>query len=373
MVAATPAHAAIHKDIAYAVSYEGAGKYQKIDRSDHGEDWTEEEVNLQFTFSGEINDGVVFRDGHPFDKSGDDLGESTIAGDIQYRGSGGGLTCPVMADKSWATGWMRLMEDPDEVVPLDGETHLWIRPFDQFIADFDCGGSFPGASLTTFDTLDEDGYAKAGTHTFDTPFSLPREVFGMGYVEQLIPLQVVDGERCPGRLYDTTTCRLEWSGKVIFRKLWEKTVKIDPPAAPAPAPKSDDDDFLVPLVPPAPKPAPKPPADEDDWLVPLVQQSSAKVDASGSSASVTVTCATGCSGDIELVPLTTGGARAAAKPKAIAKARFRVPAGKPTKVRLKLGREARRALRRTRRAQLRLTFARPVRRTQTIAVRLPRR
>ena len=368
-VLAAPAHAVTHKDVSYSVYYEGTGTYEKIDHTDYGEDRTEEEVNLQFSFDGEISDGVVFRDGHPFDKSGDDLGHSTISGDVQYRGSGGGMTCPVMAEDSWATGLMRLMEDPSEVVPLDGETHLWLRPFDEFNAMFDCGGSFPSANLASYDFMGENGFVEAGKHTFDTPFSLPREVFGMGYIEQLIPAQVVVGDRCPGRLDDTVTCKLEWSGKVSFRKLWENTVEsgggeVGPSAGPGDVPVE-----LVPLV---PKPAPpKPPvADDDDWLVPLVQQGSAKVDPGARTASVTVTCGGGCSGTASVVAAARGARAAASKP--IASARFRVPAGKPTKVRVKLGAKARRSLRRSRRATLRLVFTKPTRRTRTVPLKLRR-
>lgn len=370
-VLASPAHAATHKDIAYSVKYEGAGKYKKLDQGDMGtEYWHEEEINLDFTFSGEINDGVVFRDGHPFDKSGNDLGTDSVTGTIAYRGAGGaGMTCPV-DDSTFATGWMRLMEDPDEVVPLDGETHIWVRPFERYDVLFDCGGSFPGVDLVEFGDMDENGEVPAGKHTFDTPFSLPREVFGMGYVEQIIPEQVVTGERCPGRLYETVECKLTWSGKVTFRKLWEKTVVLDDPKTPAPP--AQDDIELVPLVQPDP---PKPPAasDEDDWLVPLVQEGSAKLDASGKTATVTVTCGGGCSGTASIVAGGGGGARAAAA-KPLASAKFRVPAGKKAaRVRIKLGAQARRKLRRARSAKLRLAFVKPVRRTQTLSLKLPRR
>lgn len=365
---AAPAHAATYKDVSYAVHYEGTGKYQKIDREDYPDgDWHEEEINLQFSFTGDIGDGVVFRDGHPFDMSGDDLGNSTVDGSIEFRGANGALTCPV-EEESWATGWMRLMEDPAEIVPLDGETHLWLRPFEQFDVSFDCGGSHPGAMLV-YPDVGENGETPAGKHTFDTPFSLPREVFGMGYVEQLIPLQVIEGERCPGTLdLSTTKCRLEWEGKIIFRKIWENDVKSDgSPLGPSVGP-GDQPPALIPLTPP--QPAPKPPApsalDEDDWLVPLVAQSSAKVDAKG--ATVTVTCAAGCAGTASVVASGTSARAAAVKP--LATARFTAPAGKPTKVRVKLGAKARRKLRRSRRATLRLSFTKPTRRTQTVRLRV---
>lgn len=378
-VLAPPAHAATvtHKDVAYAVEYSGIGKYDKLDQHDMGtEYWGEEAVSLDFMFSGEIRDGIVFRDGHPFDKSGDTLGTDTVSGKISYRGSGGdGMTCPV-DDNVFATGWMRLMEDPDEVVPLDGETHVWVRPFERYDISFDCGGSHPGVDLAEIGEMGENGEIPAGKHTFDTPFSLPREVFGMGYIEQIIPEQVVTGERCPSRTYDTVECKLTWSGKVIFRKLWENTVtsengEVLPPSTH----KGDAPMDIPPLVPPAPKPpAPKPPVSEDDdFLVPLVQPDSAKLDASGKTATVTVTCGGGCAGTASIVAGSGGGARAAAS-KPLASAKFRVPAGKKaTKVRVKLGAKARRKLRRARSAKLRLAFTKPTKRTQTLKLRLPGR
>lgn len=377
-VLAPPAHAATvtHKDVAYSVEYSGIGKYDRLDQSDMGtEYWTEDEINLDFMFSGSIDDGVVFRDGHPFDTSGRELGTDTVSGKITYRGAGvGSFDCSV-DDNVFATGWMRLMDDPDELVPLDGERHMWVRPFERFDVTFDCGGSHPSIDLAEFGDLDENGEVIAGKHTFDTPFSLPPEVFGMGYIEQIIDTRVVTEERCPSRTYDTVTCRLEWSGKVKFRKLWEKEVKsengevVPPSTGPGEAPKAP-----APTPPPPPKPAPKPPVAEDDLeLAPLVEQGSAKLDASGKNATVTVTCGGGCAGTASIIAGGAGGARAAAS-RPLASAKFRVPAGrKATKVRVKLGAKARKKLRRARSAKLRLAFTKPSKRTQTLALRLPRR
>ena len=366
-----------YKDVAYSVVYEGQGTYERLDQSDMGtEYWSEEEVNLQFTFIGDISDGVVFRDGHPFDTSGDGLGDSTVTGEIAYRGSGGGLTCPAESEDSWATGWTRLMEAPELDRPLDGETHLWLRPFEQFDITFDCGGSHPGVGLVVADGMGENGEYIPGEHTFDTPFALPPEVFGMGYIEQIIPPQVLTGEKCPGSLTETVECKLEWSGKVTFRKLWEKTVTSDGTYQPPSLPPGQEHLELVPLVqpdPPKPKAPPKPPvADDDLELVPLVEQGSAKVDASGKTATVTVTCTGGCSGTASVIAGSSGARAAAAKP--LASARFRVPAGKrKVRVRVKLGAKARRSLRRARGAKLRLSFVKPTRRTQTLKLTLPRR
>ena len=377
VLAPTADAAVTYKDVSYAVTYEGQGTYEKLDQSDMGTDyWTEEETNLQFTFTGDINDGVVFRNGHPFDTSGDGLGDSSVTGSTAYRGAGGdGLTCPADSEGSWATGWTRLMEAPELDRPLDAETHLWLRPFERFDITFDCGGSFPSVGLVASDGVGEDGEYIPGEHTFDTPFALPPEVFGMGYIEQIIPPQVLTAEKCPGHLYETVECKLEWSGKVTFRKLWEKTVTSDGTYQPPSLPPGQEHLELVPLVqpdPPKPKAPPKPPAADDDLeLVPLVQKGSATVDASGKVATVTVTCGGGCAGTASVIAGGRGARAAAAKP--LARAKFRVPAGKKkARVRIKLGAAARMRLRRARSAKLRLAFTKPTRRTQTLALKLRR-
>lgn len=75
-------------------------------------------------------------------------------------------------------------------------------------------------------------YHQAGRHTFDLAFSLPRDILGMGYIEQLVGPKRLTGADCPGFLEgETTDCVMEWSGKVELRKLSERTT-----GAPAPAP-----------------------------------------------------------------------------------------------------------------------------------------
>lgn len=215
---AADARAATYKDIAYAVTYEGSGTYQKLDRYDEGDDWAEEEVDVQFQWSGDMGDGVVFRNGHPFETSADDIPSSSVSGTWKNRGSGSGeLVCP--ADEPQPSKGLARFTEP-ELSPLDGETHVYLRPFDRLEAMFDCGGSFPGVDLYSTWGNDADGEVTPGAHSFDYAFSLPQEVFGMGYIEQLIPARTFTGERCP-TYYDhaTTKCKLEWSGKVVFRKL----------------------------------------------------------------------------------------------------------------------------------------------------------
>jgi hypothetical protein len=363
------ASAATHTDIAYAVHFEGTGKYHKLDHFEYGAGYvSEDEYDVQFSFSGDINEGVVFRDGHPFDTSGKDLPTATVTGNLVTRGMGGGSTCPVDEPQP-SRGWMRITEP--ELTPLDGETHIYLRPFEQFEASFDCLDSFPDVSLYDFSELDEEGIVPVGKHTFDTEFTLPQEVFGMGYIEQLLPVKVVEGERCPGRQYETTECRIEWSGKVTLRKLWENRFTSDgAPAPPSTAPGDDPTDRLVPLV-----PAPQPPSSSDDdvELAPLVEQNSAKLSPGARSASVTVTCASGCSGTLAVLP-AVGRARAAGAktPQVLARKRFTVRAGRPKTISVKLGSKARRAAIRKGRVTLRLNFVKPARTTRTVTAHAAR-
>ena len=368
LLPATAGAAGTYKDIAYSVDYAGVGTYEKIDRYDYGEDtWHEEETSLDFTFEGQMNDGVVFRNGHPLDVSADDISSSSATGFYEIRGSGGTERCPVV-DEDASHGLMRFTEP--ELNALDGETHVILRPFDRFEPMFDCGDSFPGAMLVDPWDHDAEGNVVPGGQQFDVEFTLPPEVFGMGYIQQLIPVQINTGARCPGAIEDATqTCKLEWSGKVILRKLWEKTGTFDdlrPAPAPTPAPE------VAPPPPPKPPIPPKPPvADDDEFLIPLIEPGSAKVDASGKTATVTVTCGGGCAGTASVIAGGPGARAAASKP--LASARFRVPAGrKKARVRIKLGSAARRKLRRARSAKLRLAFTKPTRRTQTLALKLRR-
>lgn len=124
------------------------------------------------------------------------------------------------------------------------------------------------------------------------------------------------------------------------------------------------------------KPTPKPPVaiEEDDWLVPLVKPGDASIDAKGTTATVKITCPQGCAGDLELVPLVaTQSAKAKRKLKPLARKHFTAKPGKRTTIKLKLGKKARKALRRARRAKLRIVYTTPVKRTQTLTLKLRRR
>jgi hypothetical protein len=369
------------KDIAYDVNVEGQGKYtysERIDRGGAGE-WDGHDVDLTFTYGGEITDGVVFRNASPLDTTGDDIPQGAATGTYVHTGNGGASpACEVDAGFDPVSGWMRMVDDADLdlIAPLDGSMDLWIRPLDRFDVLFDCPGedSHPGVSLVLpalDDDLAADGTIKMGHNPFDIRFNLPKDVVGMGQIQQLDPARVIEGVACPGSIADqTTTCRLEWTAKVTLTKLWEKAAPSSSPA-PAPqdkAPAGKDDDLLLPLV--AVDPVP-----DEDLLVPLVPQGKASLSADASKASFSVSCTGGCTGTASLTAGSGAGTRAAtAARRPLARARFTVPRTGARKVTIRLGAKARSAVRRAGGARIavRLT-ARGHTATRTLTLRLPRR
>lgn len=357
-----PAVAAAGTEVTYGVKYSGAGTYHQVDRWESGDAWGEAETELGFAFSGEIADGVVFRDGDLVELSGQDLSDAAASGTQVWRGSGGaGETCRTVDGADDAHGWMRFQDALGDLVSLDGEEHVFLRPFDSWIVALECGASTSGVRLTNDTDMTEEGVVAAGRHTFDLAFSLPRDILGMGYIEQLVGPKRLTGADCPGFLEgETTECVMEWSGKVELRKLSERTT-----GAPAPAP--------------APTPAPTPVAEEEDWLVPLVPAKGATVSKDGKTAAVKVTCASGCAGEIALIPLTGGkagraGAAPKRGPKALAKKRFTLAAAPGARtIKLKLPAKARKALKKAKKAKLKITFTEPQRSVKTLTVKLPRR
>src|SRR6478672_9552737 len=79
VVAAAPPAAATElpstgKDIAYAVEVDGQGTYHYAEHIDGGgTDWHGSDVNLTFDYQAQMGDGVVFRNGSPFDTTADDI------------------------------------------------------------------------------------------------------------------------------------------------------------------------------------------------------------------------------------------------------------------------------------------------------------
>ncbi|HEU4975914.1 MAG TPA: hypothetical protein VFT50_12545 [Baekduia sp.] len=378
------------KDIAYAIQLDGEGTYKYSDHVDQGgTNWYGHDVGLNFEYHGQIGDGVVFRNGSPFDTTADDLPNGFAAGGWQDTGSGpASPMCPSNGEEG-VHGWMRLLDDVDingGLDPLDGNVHLWLRPFERYDVGFTCGGendSHPGVSLvlpsgSDENAFDEHGEIRFGHNPFDIDFQLPRDIIGMGYVEQLIPTTTIVGAACPGWIDDQTTeCKLEWHATIKLTKLWEKAAPSSGGSTDAgqqaqqPQPPAPDDDLLVPLVPDKPTP----PESDDDLLVPLVPQGKASLSKDGGKASFSVSCSAGCSGTATLTAGTgRGGVRAARAAKALARTRFTVPKGATRRVTLKLGAKARRAVRRAHGARIVVRTTSAGRRsTKTLVVRAPKR
>ena len=340
---AAPARAdGMGKDIAYAVRVDGSGTYAYTGSDD---------VSLRFTYSGSIGDGVVFRNASPFDTTGQDIPVATATGTY---GSG----CTVDQGFPPAHGRMRFLDADEELVPLDGSVHMWLRPLDALQVQFACPGDedvHPSVDIalpTADDAYEPDGTVKLGQNPFDIAFDVPRDIIGMGSIQQLDPARTIEGVRCPGYIQDETiSCKLQWSAKITLTKLWEKPIAGT-------------------TAPPPPPPVLTPDTD-DDLLVPLVPNGKAKLRRDASKATLSVTCPAGCTGT---ATLSAAGRGARASASALARTRFRVSAGATKRVTIKLRPRARRAVRRAGAARIVVrTLSGGRSTTRRLTVRVPRR
>jgi hypothetical protein len=223
---------------------------------------------------------------------------------------------------------------------------------------------------------------------FDTTFELPHEAIGMGKIIQHVSAgsSQRSPEHCPGKDAEYTVgCAFTWSGKLTFTKTDEWQYNGDDPKIPPPPPIDPRAEAIIHAV----EQYGKEPVDpRADAVVKAVEQYQPAIDPRADAVSKAVeqygqelrfkaVCQTGCTGTAEILP---GGsrkpfsARAAAARKALAKLKFKVPAGKPREIRLKLPRKARAALKRARGASVKLTLKPKTgaRKTLTLALK-PRR
>jgi hypothetical protein len=356
--ASAPASAEAYKDVAYWVEFQAEGGYRYANHRDYGTIWDETEIGFAFDYKGEISE-VVFRDGNPFDTSSWDLPSGSAAGGINFVEGGDRPrrtgACYTPAQGSFdSRGKSAIINKygPEDPVPLDGEVHLFLRPFDEFTVPFEnCpelaaltnSWVLGGPKITAAPFEDE---IRGGDAYFDMPFSLPRDVVGMGYIEQLIPETSFSGVACPSSFDpDVTECELRFSGKLIFRKGWEKEVTptgaYQPPSTAPPG-----------HVPPKGSLAAQTPAKPKAPAKPTASNAAVK----GAKASFRQSCAAACSGTASLF---ANGARGAAKAKGrakpLAKVSFRLAAGGAKTVTFKLSKTARRTLKRTRGGRLVVT------------------
>lgn len=226
---AAPA-AAVSRDVAYAVDVRLEGRYVYQERSDSGEGfWTGQQTAIGFEATGRL-DQVVFRSGSPDPTAEQDISDGVAGGEYLFSGSDGGRTCRIYSDDDPTQGTMRIadeLEVTDDLQPLDGETKIWLRPFDRYRISVVCpDGTNSSVELTTPNGSERylpDGAIWPGRHPFDIRFGLPRDTVGMGYIEQIIPERRLEGEACPGwNAGFTERCELTWEARVRFRKRWAR-------------------------------------------------------------------------------------------------------------------------------------------------------
>lgn len=199
-------------------------------------------------------------------------------------------------------------------------------------------------SISLSQNLAENG-AAPWTQTFD----MPPEAVGQGKIIQLLD-RTVTGVDCPGHRPGVTSCTLNWHAKLTFVKTAED-VLIWP---------GDPDDLLVPIPPgagatptPAPAPAPTPapattpstptPGNSIDFILSNVRKA-ATLATTGASATLPVSCPSGCSGTAIATAASSGHASAAAA-RTLGRASFSVKPKGTKKVTLRFGAKARRAIR----------------------------
>ncbi|HEX5911081.1 MAG TPA: hypothetical protein VFY44_11350 [Thermoleophilaceae bacterium] len=247
--------------------------------------------------------------------------------------------------------------DSDLLAPLTGEAFN-LRVADQVRVDWQCRGDERVSATAPYEYTD-NGPA-LGSGPLDAQFEIPHEAVGYGKIIQNI--KGPGGAFCAGaHLAGTTKCAYDWAGDVTFTKTSETVISDvgEPGQAVAPSGSASGQ---------------KTPASEnlDELLVPLVPAKAATADAKGSTVSLTASCPTGCAGT---AALTVAGAKASAAGKArkpVATMRFRVKAGKPRLVKLRVPKKAARALRKAGKGKLAVTLrpkrGRAVRKTLSVKV-----
>ena len=243
---------------------------------------------------------------------------------------------------------------------------------------------FEGCPAQAAASFSLSGTLWEGKHTYETSFTFPREAIGMGKVVQLIDLPV-RGRICPNNIHGGMDwCMLDIEAKLTFTEIDEW---VDDDGTPVDQPK--------PPPPPPPAPEPKPTPEPEPWdpRADAISQAVAQygrqpvrdVRAEIISDAVQwyvrrVELELGCSGGCKGTAVIRAGGTApravatAASRKVVGRIRFRVPAGAPRKVRLRLPAKARRALRRAGRATRTVTL-RPQdgpAATRTLELRRPR-
>jgi hypothetical protein len=223
------------------------------------------------------------------------------------------------------------------------------------------------------------GYGAEFPHgVFDATFSLPYEAIGMGKVIQ--NLGATETHRspayCPGSEAYTTSCEFTWSAQLTFTKVADYQYNGDD-YAPPPATGTGVDPRAEAISHAVEQYGRDLPVDpRADAISKAVEQYGKEpvrdvraeiiswaVEQYGKSVEMELGCSNGCAGTAVITPGAgaSGGAKprafmAAAARRAVAKIRFKVKAGPPRKVHLKLPAKARKALRKAGGGRLVLTL-----------------
>jgi hypothetical protein len=227
----------------------------------------------------------------------------------------------------------------------------------------------------------DNPFAPFGGGVFDKTIQLPHEVIGFGEVTEL--LEAGSTQRspavCPGKDAFTDECAFAWTATVKLVRTggehYDPAQQPKPPTPPKPPvdPRAEAVAWAVDQY-GKDEPAKVDPRAEavahavDQYVVDPPMDARAQIlseviDQYSREVELELGCTNGCSGTAEIIPGAAAGggtatprAFAAAKAKPVARIAFKVPAGKPRKIRLRLPAKARKALARARRGTVRVTL-----------------
>jgi hypothetical protein len=344
-IAAAPAAASAAipdppKQVAYDVETSALGSYKLHDRLDDGfGNVTDETYNLDFSYTAGYQD-VVFKEGRMQSvgvKPIQDVGLNVYDATIHEAWAGGGsrtLNCkPDAQISTYGEGLI----GPHPIVGIGTENLAW-RPAEHLTVLLQCDDDTTGdPTRRSIDLASPGNQAQAdlGLGPLDLNWDVPYEALGKDYIEHLVaPYDgQTTGKNCPGLTDDrTVTCELQWSGKVVMRKVQPEgggatgagggtgTV-ITPPATGQGTPQPP---ATPPVVPPA-KPGTTVPSS-----TPAPGVSRARVARDRRHVTFTVTCPKGAA------------CRGTATPKGGKAVRFSLPAGRSKAITVTLPRALRR-------------------------------
>ena len=259
-------------------------------------------------------------------------------------------------------GFAKLQRESEQ--PSETEETLNMRLVEALPTHFDCThGQGAQADLASNGKPFPDA-------VFDAQFELPHEAIGMGKIIQNLsaPYANRSPQFCPGKDGTTTACEFTWTAQLTFTKVAEWQYGIETPGTEPPKPPFDPRaDAISKAVAQYGTEPFDPRADaiskavaqygKEEPMDPRAQIISDAVAQYGREIQFKAGCTAGCTGTAVITPGTgpTPKAYAAAR-KALATLRFKVPAGKPRVIKLKLPPKARAALRRARRANVQITL-----------------